>query len=1331
MKGKCPNKSSGEYQKLFKYYQNEDAVYSMYMANNDDIPSMPSVTDIKKDMGFRTIYTTELKTANMMNRLAKYNEEHNTRHNIEQIVNKDGDIEFKLHLNFTPKYDRIDDVKTEVLPIQTNVVDNVVYEYTTSSEDIEDLGDGTANVYGDIIPIDDAKKVLAFQVSNNSKQTSTNALDEFLNSYLDKFGVTVETINDFKERFGIDGIAVSDLINKIISVSEDKKDITTLPEEASHFIIEMLGEEHPLYKAMAKNIKESKEYEDVVKEYGELYDMDEKRLVKEAMGKILAKHIVNRYEGKNASILDRIINWAKNTFKKFSKTDLQNGIDNIYGKVAEGVLNDTLELSADNIKDKNYYFELRDSSSKLLDTLKKNIDKLNNRAAEVARKTSSNESNAASNELRQAASILKNNIDNNQTKTAVITFLDFIKTNELKSMVDEMNENKMYGRNTLSSKDIKEIYDITTLYSSILDDIIQMKLPEEFDDMKEAIVEDMKDISYQLKVLNTYAKDQHEDRIRKILEDISITYIGPDGKPMKFDPEELLNSKVGNIGWVGANVMPMHSVNDEVLKMVWKIVNDIHNESYRKAYDNGKDLIALQEDMAKNGFKNMDIFHERDEHGNKTGFLISDRNWGIYNRELQLVKDKLTKMLGYENYHDIVYDQLSKEDKNKYKNEWKQFASQYKEWDGTQYIPKPPINLEFGKLLKSHKSVSVYYDRLREIHIDSKKNLPAVYNSLEKFWLMPQIRKDDMQIMADERDSMSVKMGKLANRAKEKWQIKSDDIGFGDQSGTVIKNVSGKKERLLPIYFTRPLDDMGQLSNNITGMYAHFSEMAYNFNGLAKKLDDLHLIQMSLADRKVFKNNIVVKRNDPTHGMESNEYKAMDNFLRINVFGEHMDELIVNIGDKEYKPTKAIQKVISYIRAKNLFMNLFTMLSGTIKGNIDSMVDAAAGIYITKESHLWAIGEFAKASPHFMTNMLSRNKHNKVEIILERSGAIKNMHSIFDRLDLNNPLERVTMEDITYGMYEPTSIQIKGIYALSIYDNNRLYNGKFVTRNMFDEINKGKPKDILNKEWTALREKSLYNAYEAVNGKLVIKEEFKKFVTLEVENRVEGLIKTRAPMIEGTLGTMDRSAAHTSIVGNLILMHRGWIIQGAIERLKKGGINYNTQQFEEGFYRTAASWIIDFAKYQFNKETFAKPFKKELQPYQVRNLKKGAVDLAMTMALMSLYVLANSAAKDDKDDYWAQFLAYLATRAFLEQAAFHNPSEIGQILNSPSAALSSTDQLKSLFMSPFKSGDIKYGVYKDKGHFEKAMIQLSPFKNMYELQDPAAKNKYIKSQIIN
>jgi len=1324
---KCPNKSSGEYKKLFKYYENEDAIYSMYMANNDDIPSFPNLTDIKKDMGFETKYHTELKTANMMNRLAKYNEEHNTRHNIKRIVNKDGEIEHELHLNFTPKYERTDGVVEQVK--EDNKVDGVVYEHTLSSDDIQDLGDGTFNVNGEIVNADDVKKALSYQLTSKDKKTSSSELDNFLTNYLSKFGITVEQITDFKERFGVDGIAVSDLINKIISVSEGKADITTLPEEASHFIVEMLGEEHPLYKSMAKNIKESKEYEEVVKEYGELYDMDEKRLVKEAMGKVLAKHIVSKYEGKNASVLDRIINWFKNTFKNFSKTDLQKGIDDIYGKVAEGVFKDTLDLKESNIKDTNKYFELDSIKKKLED----NIKVLNERAAAVAKKTASNESNAVAENLRMAAKILKGNLDRDQTKVAIEMFLDFIKKNELKPLMETKVYHEKNPNEIMSSRDVNEMIDLSAMYGRILEGLVSSDDYDadfsEFIDSQDKLI---RDVLADLGQIGIFAKKRKRLSIKKILDEISIEYVGKDGKKIKFDPDELLNSKVGDIGWVGANIMPMHSVNDEVLKMVWKLVSDIHNESYRKAVDNGRSLQFLQSKMEAAGFKDMTIFKEKDENGVETGFLMTNKNWGIYNREMEVSKERVRKALGRETYYEIVYDQLSDDEKKIFVSEFMPFAKKYKAKgaDGS-WTPNPPANKEFAKLLKLHPTVAAYYKELEKIHIESRENLPRIYNSLEKFYMLPQIRKDDMQILAASGDSLSNKLKLIGKNIKNKWVVVSDDIGYGDQSGMTVKNVEGHADRMLPIYFTRPLENMKELSSNITGMYAHFNEMSHNFNGLAKRLDDLSLIQSQLGERKVFKTKSDVNSENPVKGMTTNEYKAMENFLKIHVFGIQNDSFSVNVGDKSYDVSKVVRNVIGYIRAKNLFGNVFTALSGGIKGNIDSVVDAVAGTYITKESQAWAVGELAKSSGAFAKGLISKHHFDKTIMLLERSGALKNMHSIFDRLDINNPLSRVTMEDVVYGMYEPFSTQIRGAYALAVYDNNRLVNGKFVDKATFELNNKDKSSSEINKEWATYRSKSLYNVYEAKDGRLVIKDEFKKFVTPELENRIEGLIKARASVMEGTLGSMDKGAAHTGIVGQLILMHRGWIIQGATERFKSGGVNYLTGQYEEGFYRTMATVVSDFAKYQFNKETFGKQYKANLEPYQIRNLKRGATDLAMTFALMSLYLLANSAAEDDKDDYWAQFLAYLSTRAFLEQAAFHNPSEIGQILNSPSAALSSTDQMKNLLMSPFKTGEVKSGVYKGKEHWEKALIQLSPFKNAWEMQDPAAKNKYIKSQIIN
>lgn len=1337
----CPNYSSKDWKKIDNIFgsdkDSDRAAHLLYKINGNKLPTIFTPSELRNELGIPSVGTniSEYAIIPLNERIKNHNIKHNSSHSIvyENKSKETSAYSSRVILKmdfFPPRYKNIyareDVVKYNGTEVRRFVP--IFDEKDFEEHKTEHMSGGVTIIDGVVVDKGDNSGNRQYQLSNKRYNASENKLDNFLINYLSKFGITVEQIADFKERFGVDGIAVSDLINKIISVSDGRADITTLPEEASHFIVEMLGEEHPLYKSMAKNIKETKEYEGVVKEYGELYDMDEKRLVKEAMGKVLAKHIISKYEGKNASVLDRIITWFKNTFKNFSKTDLQKGIDDIYGKVADGVLKDTLELKESNIKDTNKYFELDNIKKKLED----NIKVLNERAAAVAKKTASNESNAVAENLRMAAKILKGNLDRDQTKLAIEMFLDFIRINELKPLMGNKDYYDKNPNEILSSRDVNEMIDLSAMYSRILGDLVTGSYDADFREFIGSQNKLIREILADLGEINLFAKERKELAIRKILDEISIEYVGKDGKRIKFDPEELIHSKVGDIGWVGANIMPMHSVNDEVLKMVWKIVSDIHNDSYRKAVDNGKSLQFLQSKMEAAGFKDMTIFKEKDENGDETGFLMTDKNWGIYNREMEIAKEKVRKALGRETYYEIVYDQLSSDEKKTFVAAFMPFAKKYKTKgaDGS-WVPNPPVNKEFAKLLKLHPTVTAYYKELEKTHIESRENLPRIYNSLEKFYMLPQIRKDDMQILASSGDSLSNKLKLIGKNIKNKWVVVSDDIGYGDQSGMTVKNVEGHADRMLPIYFTRPLENMKELSSNITGMYAHFSEMSYNFNGLAKRLDDLSLIQSQIGDRKVFKTKADVNSESPVKGMTTNEYKAMENFMKIHVFGQQNNSASVTIGDKSYDIAKPVRNVIGYIRAKNLFMNVFTMLSGAIKGNVDTTVDAVAGTYITKESQAWAVGELAKSSGAFLKGLVTKNHFDKTIMLLERSGALKNMHSIFDRLDINNPLGRVTMEDVVYGMYEPFSTQIKGVYALAVYDNNRLVNGKFIDRVTFEQDNKDKSKSEIDKLWAIYRDKSLYNAYESKEGRLVIKDEFKKYLTSAVENRIEGLIKNRTSVMEGTLGSMDKGAAHTSIIGQLGLLHRGWLIQGATERYKAGGVNYLTGQYEEGFHRTLIGYISGFLKHQASKQGFMKAYKANLEPWQKRNLKRGATDITFTLALYSMYLLANSAAKDDKEDYWAQFIAYLSTRALLEQNAFTNPFEIINIISSPSAATNTFETFYNLYKMPFKDGVVKTGVYKDKTYLEKSLWQLSPFNNYFGIQDPATKNKFIKSQQLN
>jgi hypothetical protein len=133
----------------------------------------------------------------------------------------------------------------------------------------------------------------------------------------------------------------------------------------------------------------------------------------------------------------------------------------------------------------------------------------------------------------------------------------------------------------------------------------------------------------------------------------------------------------------------------------------------------------------------------------------------------------------------------------------------------------------------------------------------------------------------------------------------------------------------------------------------------------------------------------------------------------------------------------------------------------------------------------------------------------------------------------------------------------------------------------------------------------------------------------------------------------------------MLLMHRGWMIQGATERLKKGGVNYMTGLYEEGFYRTVGKALAGFIKFQEGKIAFSAAHLKDMQPYQRRNLMRAGTDLMFTAALITLFMVVNGMAEDEDDDNWgAQFAAYLTTRMVLEQGAFSNPGEFSNILNS-------------------------------------------------------------------
>ncbi len=135
-----------------------------------------------------------------------------------------------------------------------------------------------------------------FQVSSGSKEKVSTALDDKMKQWLTKMGINFQNVENITDRDGVpvNAIAKADMLHAVVQVVEGKADISTLPEETAHFLVELLGDDNPLLKGMMNAVEGTETLREVEAEYSELYGNDHVRLRKEAVGKQIAKAIIRK-----------------------------------------------------------------------------------------------------------------------------------------------------------------------------------------------------------------------------------------------------------------------------------------------------------------------------------------------------------------------------------------------------------------------------------------------------------------------------------------------------------------------------------------------------------------------------------------------------------------------------------------------------------------------------------------------------------------------------------------------------------------------------------------------------------------------------------------------------------------------------------------------------------------------------------------------------------------------------------------------------------------------------------------------------------------------------
>ena len=191
------------------------------------------------------------------------------------------------------------------------------------------------------------------QKEQQSDRPSNEELDKKIKKFLISIGVSTSIVNEIRDREGnlIDAVAKADMLNKVIEVLNGTGDITTLPEEAAHFFVEMLGENHPLYRQMADKITSYAIYKDTVDKYknDKLYRNSDgtvnfNKLKKEAMGKLIMQHVIEQFDEEESvkrveaakSWWNKVWDYIKSIFNNGEKVNEQ--LDNPFAQAAAKIL---------------------------------------------------------------------------------------------------------------------------------------------------------------------------------------------------------------------------------------------------------------------------------------------------------------------------------------------------------------------------------------------------------------------------------------------------------------------------------------------------------------------------------------------------------------------------------------------------------------------------------------------------------------------------------------------------------------------------------------------------------------------------------------------------------------------------------------------------------------------------------------------------------------------------------------------------------------------------------------------------------------------------------
>lgn len=646
---------------------------------------------------------------------------------------------------------------------------------------------------------------------------------------------------------------------------------------------------------------------------------------------------------------------------------------------------------------------------------------------------------------------------------------------------------------------------------------------------------------------------------------------------------------------------------------------------------------------------------------------------------------------------------------------------------GETRIPNPELydNSANYRKITSDSNLKKLYDKL--VDVMELSNSKIQFLKYENKYRLPQIEGGAWTQI---RSKDNILKG-LAYAIEDTYTVKDDDNAYMLENA---KRSDGSLVKLIPTRYIKMLSNPNALTNDIVGSVISYYKMAENYEQMSEIAPELE-VALDFVSRTDFTD----KKGGRIQGLESKTYDKLKSVLDQLVYGMEKNALELDIPLPKGKHVtvsvgKLAANLAAYTRIQGIAQNMNVILTGLITNKIQNRLEAISGIYFGNKELAQATKLIIPSYANAIKNIGHSNNKDKVLCYMEYLGVVRENAQTFSKLNQSRFL-RALNQHFWYFGHEMSDYVTKGKMALAIglYYKYDPESGKFLNKNEF--LRRFKSKKEGNAKWNTLSV-TFYDAFEVKNNKLVIKPEYAKSLDEATINKVRNTAKQVGTRIDTQLTDLDRSKLHATVIGQLLLIFRNFILVNLQTKfLTKRQFNYSTGMWSEAQVPAAVKYVY---RHYFNqnkidqlKELYQNHYD-ELDDFEKGCLKRVTYEvLFSTVGFMIISSLVRAMADDDKRNWWKQEAAYLTLRASLETRGNILPIEVINLLNTPTAAWSTLQYWGDLttMMLNDPTQEIKKGPYKGMNRFQRSLIKATPLRSIWEAQDPRSKMEYYDNMI--